>query len=88
MKIYDSTTYVHPNKEGHTQWYQLEVINMWEFAPSICTRKAGDHIIMFKLTNCYRKEGSDSYSCIIVRELTQEMKEELVKNGYTLTDSQ
>lgn len=82
MKIYGSTQWVDPleNKE----WYFLEVINQWDLERTpICFWYFGGQVIPY----CLNKNTSISDTQVKkerITQITQEMKDELVKMGYVL----
>ena len=79
MKIYGSTQYVDPSKVK--EWYQLSVINQWDFITKpICFETLGETTIAYCLHYRTLKEYKE------VETITDEMKEELLKQGYTLSD--
>jgi hypothetical protein len=83
MIIYGSTQYVNPaeNKE----WYSLEVINQWDWKTDPIAFKTlnNNHLIAYSLR---KNIAISDNQCKIeqVIELTQEMKDELIKMGYSL----
>lgn len=83
MKIFGSTQYVNLS-ERVEPWYQLEVINMWDWkTKAICFKYAGKTLISYCLKlNTVINENS--YTSIPVEDITDEMKNELLKMGYTL----
>ena len=83
MIIYGSTQWVDPSE--NKEWYSLEVINQWDWKTSpICFETLdGGHLISY----CLNKNTSineSQYRREKIIELTQEMKDELVKMGYRL----
>ena len=83
MEILGSTQYVNLEKQKEN-WYQLSVINQWDFSTkSICFKYYGNTLISFCLNLCTPKT-SNSYKTEKIEVLTDEMKEVLVSNGYTV----
>ena len=83
MDIIGSTQYV-DLKHQQESWYQLEVINQWDFITKpICYRYSGDVLIMYCLRYSTKKDEFSTTS-IIVTNITTEIKEELVKMGYIM----
>ena len=79
MKIYGSTQYVDPSKVK--EWYQLSVINQWDFITKpICFETLGQTTIAY----CLKHRSSSMYKT--VETITDEMKEELINQGYTISD--
>jgi len=79
MKIYRSSISV-KDKE----WYQLEVINMWDWGSErICFEKSDDHVFAYKLKHNKRVE-ENRWKSEDVTELTDEMKTTLQEMGYEL----
>jgi hypothetical protein len=82
MIIYGSTIWVDPSE--HTEWYKLEVINQWDWIQNpICYQKIDGNLISFSLIKC-TSINNEQYVTEKVTELSQEMKDELIKMGYTL----
>lgn len=79
MKIYGSTQYVDPSKVK--EWYQLSVINQWDFITKpICFETFGETTIAYCLHYNTLKKYKE------VETITDEMKEELINEGYTLSN--
>jgi hypothetical protein len=78
MKIHER------NPEGHHEWFKLEVINIWDWKTEpICFKKIKEHIISYSLV--YNTRISENqYSSVSISELNDEMKEDLIKMGYSL----
>jgi hypothetical protein len=83
VEILDSTRYVNLIHQKEP-WFQLEVVNMWNFkAKPICFSYVGKTLISYIL-NKNTKINNNSYNSTIISKLSTEMKQTLVKNGYTL----
>ena len=86
MKIYTPTAYVN-HKESVGQWFQLEVLNMWDFKnQSVCSSRCIGHTIRYYLNSCVATSDT-SYKSTIVETLTDEMKYEIISMGYELTNN-
>ena len=89
MKIYGSTQYVSVDTEPN-QWYSLEVISMWDSNTKVaCFDMARGNIISYSLLLNTRKEDENDKSWRFERieNLTHEMKDELIKMGYTIKNN-
>jgi len=83
MEILGSTQYV-DLKVQKEPWYQLSVINMWDWkTKSVCYDYAGKTLISYCLYKC-TPISENQYNQEIVEELTDEMKETLIANGYAI----
>lgn len=83
MKIFGSTQYVDLEQRKEV-WYQLEVINMWDWStPAICYDYVGKTLISYAL-HLNTPKSSNSWESKIITELTDEMKETLVSMGYSI----
>lgn len=82
MKIYRSTQWVDPSE--NKEWYSLEVINQWDWITEpICFRNLDGNLISY----CLNKNTSINEvqtKSESITELTQEIKEALLKMGYSL----
>jgi len=82
MIIYDITQWVDPAK--NKEWYSLRVLSQWDFTKPVCFEERSNRDpIVFSL----RKNtiiNNTSYESVIVTNLSQEMKDELVSMGYSL----
>ncbi len=84
MKIHESSIWVDPAENA--EWYQLSVINMWDWSTkSICFKNLDGHLIsycLYKYTTIddaiYRKHA------VTASELSQETKDQLEEMGYIL----
>ena len=85
MKIFSSTEY---NSDRSKPWYELVVINQWDFKTTpVCFGTSNGHIISYSLClNTPLNENTAKHST--VEKLTEEMKEELTSQGYTLAKNQ
>ncbi len=84
MEIYGSTIWVNP--EETKEWYQLRVISQWDWdSKAICFQNLDGHIIGYKLMHCTVQQSS-MYQCKTVDIITDEMKEELINQGYTISN--
>jgi len=81
MEIFNPDTWVHKK-----EWYQLEVINMWDLTPSVCYKVIKGSIIRCRLNKCFMREDEKGYTTTQVRVLTEGMKNEIVRMGYTIQD--
>ena len=82
MKIYGSTQYVDILEEK--EYFQLEVINMWDFKTrTICFKEINGEFISYCL-NKYIALNNLECKKENITELTQEMKKEIIKMGYIL----
>ncbi len=82
MKIYESTEYIEPRdvKVGNLR---LSVNSMWDFkARAVCFDK-NKHSMDYDLEECV-EVISPTYTKWARAEITEEIKEELIANGYTL----
>jgi len=83
MEILGSTQYVDFSKQKD-KWYQLEVINQWDFkTKSICFRYSGNTLISYSL-KLYTPTGGNICKKEEVEDITKEMENTLINNGYTL----
>ncbi len=82
MKIYGSTQWVDPSQ--NKEWYSLEVINQWDFKTDpIYFQYLGDSLLSY----CLNKNTTINDTEIKrerVIEITREIKNELLKMGYSL----
>lgn len=82
MIIYGSTQWVDPSE--NKEWYSLEVINQWDWKTDpVCFQNLSGHLISY----CLNKNTAISDTQAKrerVTELTQEIKDELLKMGYSL----
>lgn len=82
MKIYGSTEYVAPSE--NKERYSLEVINQWDWKTDpVCFKNLNGHLISYclnKNTGINDKQAQRER----VTELTQGIKDELVRMGYSL----
>ena len=82
MIIYGSTQWVDPSR--NKEWYSLEVINQWDcITKSVCFKNLGSVLISYCL-NKNTAINDTQAKREIVTELTQEIKDELLKMGYSL----
>lgn len=82
MIIYGSTQWVDPSK--NKEWYSLEVINQWDWKTDpVCFQNLDGHLIPYCL-NKNTAINDTQAKREIVTELTQEIKDELVRMGYSL----
>jgi len=81
MEIFESTEYV-PEREY--PWYKLEVINQWDWSTKpVCYRDIHGNLINYRLT--LNTVSSEKYwKSENVEELTDEIKSELKRMGYSL----
>jgi hypothetical protein len=86
MEIYGSTIWVNP--EETKEWYQLQVISQWDWdSKAICFKQIGNDIISYKLCHHIADAEKQPYlSCNTVDIITDEMKEELINQGYTISN--
>ena len=84
MEIYGSTQYV--NLETQTEpWYQLEVTNQWDWSTkSICNKKLNDGYNIFYHLKYKTPISKDSYKSVTVLDITDEIKEELLRMNYNI----
>jgi len=83
MEILGSTQYV-DLKQQKEPWYQLSVINQWDWkTQAVCYSYVGKILIAYCLYKCSPVSESQ-YNREIIGELTDEMKETLISNGYAL----
>lgn len=81
MKIYGSAQCVDPSE--NKEWYSLSVINQWDFITNtICFREISGNLISYCLYK--NTENNGFVKRETVNELTQEVKDELLKMGYSL----
>jgi hypothetical protein len=84
MKIYGSTQWVDSTK--NKEWYQLEVINQWNWSEkAICFKKLDTMIISYCL-KINTVEDTNRF-CKTVTDITDEIKTELVNQGYVLSNT-
>jgi hypothetical protein len=82
MIIYGSTQWVDPSE--NKEWYSLEVINQWDWITKpVCFKNLSGHLISYCL-NINTSINETQSKRERVTELTQEIKEELLKMGYSL----
>ena len=82
MKIYGTAEWVDPAK--NKEWYSLDVINQWDWGITpVCFKNFNGHIIPYCL-NKYISINDTQAEKELVTELTQEIKDELVRMGYSL----
>ena len=82
MEILESTRCVDMAKQKES-WYQLEVINIWDWTSNaVCYDQVRENIISYKL---YLNTPSDSGSWKreLITELTDEMRNTLKSMGYS-----
>lgn len=85
MEIIGSAQYV-DLKTQKESWYQLYVINQWDFkTKAICFQRLGTTIISYCL-KLNTPKTKDSYKSEIVEIITDEMKDELISKGMTLSN--
>ena len=83
MEILGTTQYVHLETQTES-WYQLSVINQWDWSKkAVCYREAGNCTIGYVLYKC-TKTSNHSFDQELIEVLTDEMKAELINNGYSL----
>jgi len=83
MEILGSSRYVDLTKQKGS-WYQLSVINMWDWStPAVCYGYAGKTLISYAL-HYNTPISENSWESKIITELTDEMKESLLLDGYEL----
>jgi len=81
MEIFGSAQYV-GSKTRETNWYQLYVINQWDFkSHAVCFSYVKDIIIYYSL-RLSTPTSNDSYKSEEITKLTKEMKKVIVSNGY------
>lgn len=81
MKIYETCIYVGDKKE----WYQLEIINMWDWSTKkICFKNDGDGHIFSYCLNKYIRIDKKHSKFEKITELSDDIKKELISMGYTL----
>lgn len=86
MEILGSTQYVNLETQKDV-WYQLEVINMWDWkTKAICHNMGRDGYVYSFCLYCCTPASSTTYNRKLVEELTDEMKKELIGKGYTLAN--
>jgi len=82
MIIYGSTQWVDPSE--NKEWYSLEVINQWDWKTDpVCFQNLNGHLISYCL-NKNTAINDTQAKRERVTELTQEIKDELVRMGYSL----
>lgn len=83
MIIWGSTQYV-PIEKRKEPWYQLSVISQWDFNTKPCCfftySKTTISFCLYKYT--YVSDTESNYE--LVKELTEEMKQELLNLNYIL----
>ena len=86
MVIHDSSVWIEP--KIIKEWYQLKVISQWDWdSKAICFKQISNDIISYKLCHYIADAEKQPYlSCNTINIITDEMKEELLKQGYTLSD--
>lgn len=83
MKIFGSTQYVNL-EEREQPWYQLEVINQWDFkSKAVCYDYSRETLISYCLKK-NTKTSENSYKSEIIENLNSEMQREVIKMGYKL----
>jgi len=81
MKILGSTQYVNL-KTQKDPWYQLKVINQWDWkTKAICFEYVSGTLITFCL-NLNTPKTDNSYKSEIVEIITPEIKNTLIDMGY------
>jgi len=81
MNILDSTTYV-DLKTQKENWYQLSVINMWDWSTKpICYRQLDNVLIPYCLYK-YSIQNESSCKQELISELNVEMENILKQKGY------
>ena len=82
MIIYGSTRWVDPAK--NKEWYSLEMINQWDcITKPVCFEETDRHPIVYSLRKT-TVVNNTWYESVIVTDVSQEMKDELVSMGYSL----
>jgi hypothetical protein len=82
MIIYGSTQWVDPSE--NKEWYSLEVINQWDWKTDpVCFQNLSGHLISYCL-NKNTAINDTQAKREKVKDLTQEIKDELVRMGYSL----
>lgn len=84
MKIYGSTEYVDLSLQKDN-WYQLSVTNQWEWGiKSICSKRLKDGYNIFYHLKYNTPISEDRYQSVTVLDITEEIKEELLKMEYNI----
>lgn len=86
MKILSPNQYVNLSEQKNI-WYQLSVINKWDFdSTPVCSNlvktSISSEVIHYKLMRCTPIDKK-RYKWEAVTELTPEMKAALIADGYT-----
>jgi hypothetical protein len=82
MIIYGSTQWVDPSE--NKEWYSLEVINQWDWITDpVCFQNLRGNLISYCL-NKNTAINDTQAKRERVTELTQEIKDELIRMGYSL----
>lgn len=84
MEILNSTQYVDPGKQKEP-WYQLSVINQWDWKTKPVCYRMSDNIMISYCLYKYTSTSENSYKGDIVENLTDEMKEELISKNYIIS---
>ena len=83
MKIFESTQYVNSH-ERKQPWYNLSIVSQWDWkTDTVCYNSLDGVFISYRL-NLNTKTSENSWHSEIIENLTEEMKQELIKMGYTL----
>lgn len=83
MEILGSTQYVDLEKQKE-QWYQLSVINQWDWSTkAVCFSNVGNTLISYCINLC-TPISNDRYRIEKIEELTDEMKDFLLSKGYSV----
>jgi hypothetical protein len=84
MVVLGSTQYVDlkVQKEG---WYQLSVINQWDFkSKAVCFSQMRNGLLVYYSLQYNTPTSSGSYISTEVINITPEMKEAIITAGYLL----
>ena len=83
MIIHGSTQYVDP--KTNKEWYSLEVVNKWDWkTKSTCYLDFSGNTISYALYKNVSNQDSNSYERELIKNPTEEMKNELIKMGYLI----
>lgn len=83
MEILGSTQYIDLQKQKE-QWYQLSVISQWDWSTkAVCFSYVDNTLISYCLNLC-TPVSNNTYKTEKIEVLTDEMKNFLLSNGYSV----